>query len=54
VLAVLPKLQQLRKLALTVEDSSGSPLQNVYPLLEPLSGLTNLTSLEVGTLCSLR
>jgi hypothetical protein len=53
VMAVLPRLQQLRKLVLMVEDSNGTP-QNVDPLLEPLSGLTNLTSLEVGTLWSLR
>ncbi|KAF6265400.1 hypothetical protein COO60DRAFT_1478283 [Scenedesmus sp. NREL 46B-D3] len=54
-------LQQLRKLVLQVadkwaEDEFGREtyLERVDPLLQPLSGLTSLTSLEVGMMWSLK
>jgi hypothetical protein len=53
VVAVLPQLQQLRKLVLTIDDSSYGQLEQVDPLLEPLAQLTNLTSLELGELWSM-
>jgi hypothetical protein len=59
VMKALRKLHQLRKLSLQVDEGSHSFGRQVYieevdPLLEPLTGLTNLTSPEVGRLWSLR
>jgi hypothetical protein len=59
VLVTLPQLLQLRQLSLHVVEGSQAPVSQSYieevdPLLESLSGLTNLTSLEVGPLKSLR
>lgn len=58
---VMAVLQQLRKLVLQVadkwaEDEFGREtyLERVDPLLQPLSGLTSLTSLEVGMMWSLK
>jgi hypothetical protein len=54
VIRALPQLQQLRTLVLTINDRSSYQLQQVDILLEPLSGLTNLTSLDVDQLWDLR
>ncbi|WIA31868.1 hypothetical protein OEZ86_002733 [Tetradesmus obliquus] len=51
VMAALPQMQQLRNLVIDVHGSGW--LELVDPLMNPLSSLTNLTRLEVGSLWSL-
>lgn len=51
VMAALPQMQQLRNLVIDVHGSGW--LEHVDPLMKPLSSLTNLTRLEVGSLWSL-
>jgi hypothetical protein len=52
VKAVLPQLQQLRQMTLVVRDSNSH--EYCDDLLESLSALTNLTSLVLDQLWSLR